>query len=78
MEKKHKLEKLFEKIHVALAEELLDRITSGEATPADLNAARQFLKDNDIYGIPADGTAIQSLMEQLPDNLDNVVDFRVS
>lgn len=35
-------------LHGELAKELMKRIKEGTATPADLNAARQFLKDNGI------------------------------
>jgi hypothetical protein len=31
-----------------------------------LNVARQFLKDNDIAGLAAEGSAIKSLAESLP------------
>lgn len=70
------LEQILEQLHTSLAQELLDRIRSGEATAGDLNAARQFLKDNEVYGLPAEGTSIKSLMEELPESLDNVIDFR--
>jgi len=39
---------VLEDLSVALADELLARINSGEATPADLNVARAMLKDNNI------------------------------
>ena len=35
-------------LHTAVAQELLDRIQSGEAKPADLAVAVKFLKDNNI------------------------------
>lgn len=39
-------------LHAALANSLKDKLASGEATAADLNVVRQFLKDNgiDCYG----------------------------
>ena len=40
--------KILEKLHLLLAKELTDKITSGEAKAGDLNVARQFLKDNGI------------------------------
>ena len=36
--------KILEKLHLLLAKELTDKITSGEAKAGDLNVARQFLK----------------------------------
>jgi len=35
-------------LHRALAEDLITRIQSGNATAAELNVARQFLKDNGV------------------------------
>jgi hypothetical protein len=35
-------------LHRALAEDLISRIQSGTATAAELNVARQFLKDNGV------------------------------
>jgi hypothetical protein len=40
--------KKLEDIHDALAATLLQRVRNGEATAADLNVARQFLKDNGV------------------------------
>lgn len=42
------MDEIFKQLHNELGKALLDRIMSGEATPADLNVARQFLKDNGI------------------------------
>ena len=50
MAKKKDVKDILEDMHVALAQGLLDRIKSGEATAADLGVARQFLKDNNIEG----------------------------
>jgi len=40
--------KLLEQLHLVLAQELLDKVKSGEAKAGDLNVARQFLKDNGV------------------------------
>jgi hypothetical protein len=45
-------EEILEKLSVTLSQELLDRIQSGEAGAADLNVARQLLKDNNITVVP--------------------------
>lgn len=59
--------KKLEDIHDALAENLLKRVKSGEATAADLNVARAFLKDNNIeVGRPQ---ALQPLADALTDML---------
>jgi len=61
-----KIDELQEQIHKALAEELLTQIKSGEASPSLLNAARQYLKDNGITGLPVSGTPLHTLTETLP------------
>jgi hypothetical protein len=53
-------------IHNALSNELLNRIRSGEATPTDLNVARQMLKDNNITVTPALGNPLLNIAEELP------------
>jgi hypothetical protein len=39
---------ILEELSVVMAEELLARIQTGAATPADLSVARALLKDNNI------------------------------
>ena len=56
-------------LHGIIAEEFIKRIREGKASPSDLNAARQFLKDN---GISCDGPQsprMNSLVDALPDSL---------
>lgn len=60
------LSKILDSLHTGLAEELLDRIRSGEATASDLNVARQFLKDNGIDSIPKKGSPLDNLASSLP------------
>lgn len=43
-----KIEDVLQDLHTELAQKLLEKIQSGEATAADLSVARQFLKDNGI------------------------------
>jgi hypothetical protein len=64
-------EDLMAALHGALAEEMMDRLKSGQASPSDLNAIRQFLKDNGINADGAKDPAIKSLADDLPD-LGNV------
>lgn len=53
-------------IQKQMAEHLLTRIKSGEATAAELNVARQLLKDNNIQA----GTAhVQQPLMRLADSL---------
>lgn len=53
-------------LHEALANELLGRVQSGEATAADLSNAIKFLKDNGIEARPDKNATIQSLASQFP------------
>lgn len=48
MAAKSELADLFDQLHLHLTKDLLKRIKSGEATAAELNVARQMLKDNHI------------------------------
>ena len=59
--------KILEKLHLLLAKELTDKITSGEAKAGDLNVARQFLKDNGIECIPTEKNGLEDIMNNLPD-----------
>ncbi len=63
---------LFQSLHSALTEELLQRILSGEAKPADLAVARQFLKDNGIDALAAPDSGLRQLVDSLPfDEIDD-------
>ena len=61
-----KLQKLLDSLHTELAQELLDKVRSGEAKASELNVARQFLKDNGIEGLPVDNTPLKELVDELP------------
>jgi hypothetical protein len=50
----------------AMLKELLRKIEKGEATAADLNVARQYLKDNGIQAVAEHHPPTQSLAEKLP------------
>ena len=57
-------------LHNMLAEEFIQRIRSGKASPSDLNAARQFLKDNNISCDGPQSPRMNSLVDALPDSLE--------
>lgn len=61
------MEDLLKQLHEGVGRALLERIQSGEANAADLNVARQFLKDN---GIDASVRASEPLL-----NLAKVMPF---
>lgn len=48
-----------------LIEALHKRVKSGDATPADLNVARQLLKDNNV-GFTKKNKAVKALVHDLP------------
>ena len=50
----------------AVADELLTKIKTGEAKPADLAVAVKFLKDNNISCLPTDGNPLGELMNSMP------------
>ena len=62
MENTEKLNTLFD----AVTEELLMKIKTGEAKPADLAVAVKFLKDNNITCVPTDGNSLEELMKSMP------------
>ena len=67
------MKELFEQLHKGLALELLQRINSGEARPADLAVARQFLKDNGVDAYAAPDSPLQQLVDSLPFEFDDEV-----
>ena len=62
----HDQEKQLKELHALLTESLIDRIKHGEADPATLSVARQFLKDNGIDSVGAKSSAMPKLSEILP------------
>lgn len=60
-------ESLFDELHSLLTTEIIGRIKSGEATTADLRAAIDWLKANDITGVAVSGSPLASLMASIPD-----------
>lgn len=62
-------------LHNELAKAFTKRIKSGDASPADMNAARQFLKDNDITCEPDNNPEVQALVKSIPttDELDGMI-----
>jgi hypothetical protein len=67
MEETEKLNSLFD----AVADELLTKIKTGEAKPADLAVAVKFLKDNNITCLPVDGNSLEELMKTMPFSSDD-------
>ena len=56
----------FNELHNLVTEDLLRSIRSGEASTADLKAACDWLKTNDITGVAYDGSPLDKLNKILP------------
>lgn len=56
-----------EELHESLAQVLLERVRSGDATPAELGQARQFLKDNGIEALATPENPLGALAGELPE-----------
>ena len=53
-------------LHEVLAEKLLEKVKSSDATASELNVARQFLRDNGIDAVPTEGSPLKKLIDELP------------
>lgn len=60
------MEKLMADLLEETTKALLERIKSGEATPADFKNARELLKDNGITSDVQEGDNLSILDEELP------------
>jgi hypothetical protein len=60
-------EELLGRLHDAVASSLLEKVLSGEATPAELSTAVKLLKDNGIEAIPTENNKLGRLAKSLPD-----------
>lgn len=64
--KKKATETQFNELHNLVTTEFLSRIKSGEASTADLKAACDWLKTNDISGVAYDGNPLDKLANIMP------------
>ena len=58
--------KKLKELHAVLAEKLLEKVKDPECKSADLNVARQFLKDNGIDAVPTEDSPLQKLIDEMP------------
>ena len=56
----------FNQLHNLVTNEFLKRVKSGEASTADLKAACDWLKTNDITGVEYDGSPLDKLSKIIP------------
>lgn len=66
MATKKATEDQFNELHQLVTKEFLSRIKSGEASTADLKAACDWLKANDINGVALEGSPLDQLVNILP------------
>ena len=60
-------EKRLGDLHTLIAEQLITKVASGEATAAEMANAIRFLKDNGIEALPTHDNALGRLVDALPD-----------
>tara|TARA_R100000654_G_scaffold54617_1_gene80817 strand:+ start:130 stop:369 length:240 start_codon:yes stop_codon:yes gene_type:complete len=66
MSNKQQLEDKFYQLQEMLTDEFIERIKTGDAEPSLLNAARQYLKDNNIHASLKQDDRLQDLVSILP------------
>lgn len=64
--KKKASEDSFCELHEMVTNELANRIRSGEASTADIRAAIEWLKTNDITGTDNEGSPLDKLVNLMP------------
>lgn len=64
--KKRASEDLLGQLHDAVAKTLLAKVMSGEASPAEINAAIKFLQNNGIEAVVEEGDTLDKLAHALP------------
>ena len=68
-------EEILQSLFDAVADDLLIKIKSGEAKPADLAVAVKFLKDNNITCLPTDSNPLGELIKNMPFINEDKVQF---
>ena len=77
MSKKKATEDQFNELHNLVTQEFLARVKSGEASTADLKAACDWLKANDISGVAFEGNPLDKLAAIIPDVDPELVQSRL-
>ena len=75
--KKKATEEKFNELHNLITNEFLARVKSGEATTADLKAACDWLKTNDISGVAFEGNPLDNLSRLIPEVSPDLVQQRL-
>lgn len=64
---KRATEALLAELHNQTAKHLIERLKSGQATPAEVGNAIRFLKDNGIEAVPEENDKLNQIVQHLPD-----------
>jgi len=64
-----KIQNLLSHLHTMVAEELMNRISTDEASTADIVAAIRLLKDNGITSTPEASEPLRDLSKSVPFNI---------
>ena len=67
----------FNELHQLVTKEFLARVKSGEASTADLKAACDWLKTNDISGVAIEGSPLDKLAKLMPTVYPELVQTRL-
>jgi hypothetical protein len=67
----------FNELHNLVTSEFLARVKSGEASTADLKAACDWLKTNDISGVAYEGNPLDKLSRLMPEVSPELVQQRL-
>lgn len=63
----------FDELHRIVTETLIAKIRSGEAGPADLKVATDWLHKNNVTGVAVEGSPLENLLKSIPEfDLDSI------
>ena len=71
-------DELLGSLHLAVTKDLLRRVMSGEATPAELNAAIKHLQNNGIEALATEDSPLGKLVASLPTFDDDEIEHRIN
>jgi hypothetical protein len=57
----------FDELHRIVTETMIAKIRSGEAGPADLKVATDWLHKNNVTGVAVEGSPLENLLNSIPE-----------
>jgi hypothetical protein len=57
----------FDELHRIVTEAMIAKIRSGEAGPADLKVATDWLHKNNVTGVAVEGSPLENLLKSIPE-----------